>query len=543
MKENDFSEPTDAKYFTLKPDTSVIFGVVKKTRSKSSFLVGVLSLLMLFFFAGTVTAQVTLYTTGFESGQTGVIGSSNNAASFGTISSGGNFAPYCGQITAEGASSKSYDGSIITNTSLSFNTGKYYVVTVYAKVTSVTGQLRIMKSSTATNSAMKAATGSDIILNASSNNVTSSSWVKYTAGFTVTSNETKFIGFQMLQSGTGGAQMILDDISIVEYDSVQPESYCTPTGSLDCSGGYTINNVTINTLNNPSTCGAGGYTNYAATGTQTTSLLKGSSYNLSLTVGSGSGTHSAAVWIDFNQNGLFTDAGEYFSISNTITASSTTNVSISIPAGALSGNTRMRLRYSNIASVTSTTSCVIGNIYGETEDYTITLVTPAACVVPTAQPTVLSLTPSGTSIGGSFLFASPAPNNYLVVMNTTGTLPTIVNGTTYAIGGTVGAGNIIVNTENENTFTSTGLTPNTKYYFFVYSYNSACTGGPLYNTTSPLSGNTTTNSFSFCPPTSNVSTLYINSVQTVGNLTNMANLNTNRSINGYGDFTALPATT
>jgi hypothetical protein len=322
-------------------------------------------------------------------------------------------------------------------------------------------------------------------------------------------------------------------------------TYCTPAGNLNCTMNDYISNITFNTLNNSSTCSPGGYSNYAATGAQTTSLLKGSSYSFSLTVGAGTGSHGAGVWIDFNHNGSFSDAGEFFLISNTIASSSTTTITVLIPAGALSGNTRMRVRYAYATTVTSGLglSCTMSGTYGETEDYTITLVTPAACVAPTAQPTVLSLTPSGTSVAGSFLAASPAPDNYLVVMNTTGTTPTLANGTTYSIGGTVSTGNIVVNTENENTFTATGLTPNTKYYFFVYSFNSACIGGPIYNTTTPLTGNTTTTSFSFCPPTSNVSTRYINSVQTVGNLTNMSNLITNRSTNGYGDFTTLLATT
>jgi hypothetical protein len=60
MNENGFSEPTDAKYFTLKPDTSVIFGAIEGKRSKSSFFVGFLSLLMVFFFAGEMWAQTTI---------------------------------------------------------------------------------------------------------------------------------------------------------------------------------------------------------------------------------------------------------------------------------------------------------------------------------------------------------------------------------------------------------------------------------------------------------------------------------------------------
>jgi hypothetical protein len=323
-------------------------------------------------------------------------------------------------------------------------------------------------------------------------------------------------------------------------------SYCAPTGNLNCSLSDFISNVGFNTLNNTSTCSAGGYTNYSATGTQTTSLLKGSSYSFTLSVGAGTGYHGAGVWIDFNKNGSFSDAGEFFLVSNTINPSTTTTITIPIPSGAITGTTRMRVRYAYSTTVVSGSglSCSMTGTYGETEDYTITLVSPPACVTPTAQPTTLNLTPGGTSISGTFTYANPVADSYLVVMNTTGSVPTApVNGTTYSIGGTVAAGNIVINNQNDNSFFATGLTPNTRYYFFVYSFNSACIGAPFYNTTSPLLGNVFTIGFSFCTATSNTSTRYIDSVQTVGNLTNMTNLNTGRSASGYGNFTTLPATT
>ncbi|MFE3868873.1 GEVED domain-containing protein [Flavobacterium sp. LS2P90] len=324
-------------------------------------------------------------------------------------------------------------------------------------------------------------------------------------------------------------------------------SYCAPTGNLNCSLSDFISNVSFNTLNNPSTCSAGAYTNYSATGTQTTTVLKGSSYTFSLSVGAGTGYHGAGVWIDLNQNGSFSDAGEFFLVSNTINPSTTTTITIPIPAGAITGTTRMRVRYAYSTTVTSGAgmSCSMSGTYGETEDYTINITTPPACVTPTAQPTTLNLTPGGTSISGTFTYANPVADSYLLIMNTTGSVPTApVNGTTYSIGGTVGAGNIVINNQNDNSFVATGLTPNTRYYFFVYSFNSACLGAPFYNTTSPLTGNVLTTGFSFCSATSNTSTRYIESVQTVGNLTNMTNLNTGRSIPGYADYTTThPATT
>ena len=162
------------------------------------------------------------------------------------------------------------------------------------------------------------------------------------------------------------------------------------------------------------------------------------------------------------------------------------------------------------------------------------------CVAPTAQPTALNLSPSATVISGSFTHASPLPDNYLVVISTNPAAPTPVNGTTYAIGGTVGAGYTVVDNDSNNSFSASGLTPSTTYYFYIFSFNRLCIGGPLYRTVSPLIGNTTTLATDpYCFPTYGVTTTrYIENVFTVGNITNLNNMGTGRSASGYGDFTA-----
>ena len=114
-----------------------------------------------------------------------------------------------------------------------------------------------------------------------------------------------------------------------------------------------------------------------------------------------------------------------------------------------------------------------------------------ACSSPTTQPTVLILSStSSTSIAGSFTAASPAPTGYIIVRSTSATLSSNpVNGTTYTAGGALGGGTV-VQVGATTTFTATGLTANTQYYFFIFSYNNTtCSGGPDYLTSSPLTGN------------------------------------------------------
>ena len=52
---------------------------------------------------------------------------------------------------------------------------------------------------------------------------------------------------------------------------------------------------------------------------------------------------------------------------------------------------------------------------------------------------------------------------------------------------------MVVERSTATTFTANGLQPNTQYYFFIFGINSqACVNGPVYNTTSPLTGSQTT---------------------------------------------------
>jgi hypothetical protein len=125
---------------------------------------------------------------------------------------------------------------------------------------------------------------------------------------------------------------------------------------------------------------------------------------------------------------------------------------------------------------------------------TFTWTPPAACIAPTASPTALLLTSiTSTGLSGSFTAASPAASGYLIVRSTSNTLSANpVNGTVYTAGNTIGGGTV-VQFGATTTFSEAALTANTTYYYFVFSYNNtACSGGPLYLTGTPLTGNATT---------------------------------------------------
>lgn len=201
--------------------------------------------------------------------------------------------------------------------------------------------------------------------------------------------------------------------------------YCTPSGALDCSSfNDAITNVTINTLNNTTSCGTGGYTIYT---TPTTSLTQGVTYPITVEVGDAA--DRVAVWIDFNNNNTF-DASEYFALGTASTANVCSG-SIVIPAGATTGARRMRVREKWNAIPISTEACTLTGTWGEVEDYTVTIVSsavvPPACLANPVAPT----NNSSTVCSGNTLLRwnkAATATGYDVYLNTgTGAPGTVVS--------------------------------------------------------------------------------------------------------------------
>ena len=184
------------------------------------------------------------------------------------------------------------------------------------------------------------------------------------------------------------------------------------------------------------------------------------------------------------------------------------------------GLTTNTLYYFYVFSVNSLV-CTGGPAYNIVNPLTgsaTTLPLPA-CITPVLQPTGLVLNAANTSIAGSFI-AAPGSDDYLTVMSLSPTLTaTPVDNTDYAVGTALGGGSVIANNATSS-FTATGLTPLTTYYFFVFSANKNCSGGTKYLTGSPLTGNKTTtngasNNYYF-------GTLHSHSAYSDGNKDNLA---------------------
>ena len=115
--------------------------------------------------------------------------------------------------------------------------------------------------------------------------------------------------------------------------------------------------------------------------------------------------------------------------------------------------------------------------------------TPGACVAPSAATAFLPGIITPTTFPATF---SGSANGYLVIQSTSNTPPTQpTDGTIYNAGNiaTLGAGLTFIQSSAATTITSSGLTGNTRYYYYIYAYNNtSCSFGPAYNSSGPLTG-------------------------------------------------------
>lgn len=214
--------------------------------------------------------------------------------------------------------------------------------------------------------------------------------------------------------------------------SVGTSCYCYPDyAQRDCSQDF-LANLSFNTLNYVQNGCSGNDNNttvhnYDSTNfTPGTTVNKLSTYTLSL-MASSFFQEGIGVWIDYNRDLDFADAGEFVYASPTIT-NQTYIASIAIPASAVTGITRMRVMTIYNTLVTASDYCNQTLAYGSTEDFTIYI---DACIPPTSFTvggggTICSTQTSSVTLGSSVSGVS-----YTLYRNATST------GTTLAGNGTV----------------------------------------------------------------------------------------------------------
>jgi PKD repeat protein len=162
-------------------------------------------------------------------------------------------------------------------------------------------------------------------------------------------------------------------------------NYCVTLHSLNCSPSDAIDDVVIlnSTLFNLTTGCNGitgpGYTLWPATGSTTTTLIRNQSYF----VGVGTTSQSIiSVWFDWNQDGTFS-AAEHYQVITSSTPGTIHYISVTVPNGAATGNTRMRVRSRLSGNPNGPNDACTLFFSGETEDYTINI-TSATGLPPVA---------------------------------------------------------------------------------------------------------------------------------------------------------------
>ncbi len=187
--------------------------------------------------------------------------------------------------------------------------------------------------------------------------------------------------FRLLITCTNGG---LTDYSNTVTVNISPfiNCYC-PSGATNDGDGEILN-VTMGNVNNSSSCPgvAPSYADYTTTVTAI-QLMQGTSMPFSVSAGSCGSAYPGAVkiFIDYNQNGDFSDPGEeaYFEDGFNYQPAPGYLVSgtISVPATATAGQTRMRVIMEENGS-SSTSPCGYFG-YGETEDYLVDILPSVAC--------------------------------------------------------------------------------------------------------------------------------------------------------------------
>ena len=163
------------------------------------------------------------------------------------------------------------------------------------------------------------------------------------------------------------------DCSPIGGGVIFPNPYCGPVNFPGNVEPITL--VSVAGINNGSSAVLGGSPSHENFTSIEGAMELGKSYSIALEGNTaGNWENRFVVFIDWNQNGILNDPGEVYQITNTILGSTGTDGqqatgTISVPAGAMVGNTRMRVK--KISGTANYLNPCLGATYGQAEDYTI----------------------------------------------------------------------------------------------------------------------------------------------------------------------------
>ncbi len=174
--------------------------------------------------------------------------------------------------------------------------------------------------------------------------------------------------------------------SAIQQLTTTGNGYCASSG-INASNDF-IDLVYIGTLLN-STVSDSGYGDYTSL---IVNLVSGNPYNITLSgeIVGGVGIEFWKVWIDFNQNGIFSDPGEEV-VSYSSSQIGWETSTFQVPVNALTGQTKMRVSMKNGSAQTS---CEVFPL-GEVEDYSVNMNVTTS--IGEANSTEFNIYPNPTS--------------------------------------------------------------------------------------------------------------------------------------------------
>ncbi|MEP7127679.1 MAG: GEVED domain-containing protein [Chitinophagales bacterium] len=207
--------------------------------------------------------------------------------------------------------------------------------------------------------------------------------------------------------------------------------YCASKG-LDASKEW-IDLVYVGSLLNSTPVSDGGYADYTYLSVD---FVQSGSYSMTLSADMNpyGSTEFWRVWIDYNQDGDFTDAGEQ-EVAYKSTQIGWESHTFSVPATALTGPTRMRVSMKHGAAPSP---CEIFNL-GEVEDYTVNILpakmSEGATAVNNATIPDLFLAPNPSTGNTTISFNGFEGNITLQVFDVTGklTVESVISGSMLAL--------------------------------------------------------------------------------------------------------------
>lgn len=182
-------------------------------------------------------------------------------------------------------------------------------------------------------------------------------------GTVVASNAEGALTFQFYSDVSVVGQGWAATLSCVEAPPPPPPAYCA-AGSTYTNCDEYISRIQFGSIDNATACSSpGGYADYTAMSIKVSPTF---SYPITVSNGRPYTSDQCGIWVDWNQDYDFGDAGETMTVTGT-PGNGPYSATITVPADAVKGFTRIRARitYTGVVSPCGITT------YGEVEDYNI----------------------------------------------------------------------------------------------------------------------------------------------------------------------------